>query len=231
MRVELQPAYLLYAQKVSDSRLRVECLTQDHGLVGFIARAPSRKKSPLLPFQKALISWVGKSSLKTLTQFESVSVQPPLIGNNLYCGFYLNELSCRLLPKGEQVGALFSLYEALMNDWQMGALTLDALEPSLRAYELTLMQELGYAVDFEADCSGLPIESDSFYQLLPAEGFMPCESLAANSFCGSDIAAISRGQFGGEQRSVAKRITRILLAPHLGRKPLKSREFFIKPTS
>lgn len=231
MRVELQPAYLLYAQKVSDSRLRVECLTQDHGLMGFIARAPSRKKSPLLPFQKALISWVGKSSLKTLTQFEPVSVQLPLTGNNLYCGFYLNELSCRLLPKGEQVSALFSLYEALMSDWQMGALTLERLEPSLRAYELTLMQELGYAVDFEADCSGLPIESDSFYQLLPTEGFMLCEPLAADSFRGSDIAAVSRGHFGGDQRSVAKRITRILLAPHLGRKPLKSREFFIKPTS
>lgn len=231
MRVELQPAYLLYAQKVSDSRLRIECLTQDHGLMSFIARAPSRKKSPLLPFKRALISWGGKSSLKTLTQFEPTSAQASMTGNNLFCGFYLNELSCRLLPKGEQVAALFSLYEALMHDWQANVLALDALEPSLRAYELTLLQELGYGVDFEADTNGLPIQPENHYHLLPAAGFSLCAPGAVNAFVGSEITTIGRGQFEGALRSSAKRITRLLLAPHLGRKPLKSREFFIKPTS
>jgi GTP-binding protein LepA len=34
MRVEQQPAYLLHAKKISDSRLLVDCLTRDYGVVG-----------------------------------------------------------------------------------------------------------------------------------------------------------------------------------------------------
>lgn len=230
MRVELQPAYMLYAQKVSDSRLRVECLTQDHGLMGFIARTPSRKKSPLSLFNHALISWVGSGSLKTLTQFEPTSVPPLLVGNNLFCGFYLNELACRLLPKGEQVSALFTLYEALVTQWQIAPLSLEALEPSLRAFELTLLQELGYGIDFEADIHGMSIHSEGYYRLMPSDGFVPCEPDAAYAFYGKEVLAIGEGCFDGEMRNSAKRMTRLLLSPHLGRKPLKSREFFIKPT-
>ena len=89
MRIVLQPAYLLHARKISDSRLSVDFFTQDYGVVGAIARAPSKKKSPLVLFRRALISWQGNNPLKTLTDYElALAPVPTLGGQGLFCGFY-----------------------------------------------------------------------------------------------------------------------------------------------
>jgi DNA repair protein RecO (recombination protein O) len=230
VRVVLQPAYLLHARKISDSRLSVDFFTQDYGVVGAIARAPSKKKSPLVLFRPAVISWQGNNSLKTLTDYElDMAPVPALVGQGLFCGFYLNELLQRLMPKEEAAPALYQLYRGCMQHFtDSAALSADILEPLLRRFELLLLAELGYAVDFFCDSdTGLSISPSAYYYLNVQQGFTCVGHAHWPCYSGAMILAIAQGQYlGTAERVAAKQITRALLAPLLGSKPLKSRELF-----
>jgi DNA repair protein RecO (recombination protein O) len=76
------------------------------------------------------------------------------------CGFYLNELILRLLPRDDPHERLFGAYEATLRHLAAGAGT----EPVLRRFEKYLLQELGYAVPLAADAdTGVPVEADACY--------------------------------------------------------------------
>ncbi|HEY7772725.1 MAG TPA: DNA repair protein RecO [Marinagarivorans sp.] len=235
MRVELQPAYLLHSRKISDSRLLVDFFTRDYGVVGAVARAPSKKKPAYATFSPALVSWLGKGGLKTLVDYELTRVSSPrLAGVPLYCGFYLNELLQRLLPKGEACPALFEAYRATIAELSHTAphpdqaVLLIHLEPLLREFELRVLEELGYLVDFSHDAStGQPLEEARRYYLDVNSGFSEVGRPAWPTFDGKVILAMGQRDFSDTTMLGAmKMMTRVLLSPVLGSKPLKSRELF-----
>lgn len=235
MRIELQPAFLLHSRKISDSRLLVDFLTRDFGVVGAIARAPSKKKSAFSVFCPALVSWVGGKPLKTLTDYELAQHGPSaMFGHALYCGFYINELLQRLMPKGEPCPAVYDTYKKTLG--HLNAISrvepsgnvLIQVEPLLRELELLVLEELGYLVDFSADANtGEPLEKNKSYYLDIHSGFSEAGNPAWPVFDGAVIAAMAERNFTDNQhRSAMKRMMRILLLPLLGSKPLKSRELF-----
>lgn len=235
MRIELQPAFLLHSRKISDSRLLVDFLTRDFGVVGAVARAPSKKKSAFSVFSPALISWVGGKPLKTLTDYELAQYAPSaLFGNALYCGFYINELLQRLMPKGESCPAVYDAYQKTLarlnaiSRTESSASVLIQVEPLLRELELLVLEELGYLVDFGTDANtGEPLEKNKSYYLDIHSGFSEVGNPAWPVFDGAAIAAMAERNFTAPQhRSAMKRMMRILLLPLLGSKPLKSRELF-----
>jgi DNA repair protein RecO (recombination protein O) len=105
------------------------------------------------------------------------------------------------------------------------------LEPILRQFELHLLESLGYGIDLTMDAKSIePLVAELNYCLDPAQGFYAAdESVPVNFlFSGEHIAALAAGDFSTpETRQTAKRITRTLLRPLLGNKPLKSRELFV----
>ena len=229
MRIELQPAYLIHARKISDSRLLVDFLTRDYGVVGAIARAPSKKKSPHSLFRPALVSWLGNNSLKTITDYElnnhNVSV---LTGAPLFCGFYLNELLQRLMPKGEACERLFDLYQH-----SLAVLAAESdPEPVLRRFEFLLLEELGYAIDFTHDAlTGEPLNTASHYYLDVAQGFTLLGQAHWPCYSGQALIAIAGGDYSHvDTKRTAKQLSRLLLKPLLGSKALKSRELFMSLT-
>lgn len=226
MRIALQPSYLLHARKISDSRLLVDFFTRDYGIVGAIARAPSKKKSAFSLFRPALISWLGNSPLKTLTDHElAQSTLTPLNGQSLYCGFYLNELLQRLMPKGEASDKLYECYCHCIEQLSRSA----EAEPLLRSFEFLLLEELGYAVDFVCDChSGEKIDPAAVYVVDAGQGFSRTMLRHATTFDGVDIIAIAKNDYSTQEaKRAAKILSRLLLKPLLGAKPLKSRELFL----
>ena len=235
MRVELQPAFLLHSRKISDSRLLVDFLTRDYGVIGAIARAPSKKKASYAVFSPALISWVGAKPLKTLIDYELAHYAPSaLFGNALYCGFYLNELLQRLMPKGEACTSIYSAYQKTLNRLgdisrtETGEAVLLQIEPLLRELELLVLEEQGYLVDFNADANtGEPLKKDKYYYLDIHSGFSEVGIPTWPVFDGAAIAAMAERNFtDSAHRGAMKRMMRILLLPLLGGKPLKSRELF-----
>ena len=112
-----------------------------------------------------------------------------------------------------------------------------ALEPELRIFELSLLDEMGYGLNLYADSldgSGLDPHCDYLYR--PGEGFSKVDSNAGqprqNVYSGAHLLAIADHRFDNELvLQSAKRLMREALALHLGARPLHSRELFKQAAS
>src|SRR5438128_7795644 len=103
-----------------------------------VARGARSPRSPLrgvlLAFQPLALSWFGKGELRTMARAEWLGGQPLLQGEALLCGFYLNELLLRLLPREDPHDALFVQYQRALQQLAAGA---DS-GPVLRGFERSL---------------------------------------------------------------------------------------------
>jgi DNA repair protein RecO (recombination protein O) len=227
-RVLCQPVFVLHHHAYRNSSLIVELFSQEHGRVAAVARSArgpkSRYRGCLQIFTPLLASWSGHRELMTLQQVELNGLAYPLTGLPLMCGFYLNELMLRLLPRDDPYPEIFVDYQQALS-----GLSQDS-EPQkiLRRFEKRLLNHLGYGLSFTQDAhSGTTISPQHFYQWLPDRGFLRCEqtNVAETLFSGSSLLALESEQWDNHEDLVAaKRLMRLVLARHLGSKPLKSRE-------
>lgn len=230
MRVELQPVYVLHSRPFKDSSLIVDTLSHEYGRLSLLAKgarsAKSRQRQLCQPFIPLLVSWQGKSHLKTLTSIESRHAVAPLRGDHLYSGLYLNELLVRLLPEQDACPEVYLRYsQALI---QLSSLA--SLEPVLRDFELGLLADLGYRVDFTFDAMrGCPLDAASEYEWRDQQGWGAVTGALPGAFSGACLLAIGQGDYReAETLKQAKRLTRMLLKPLLGQRPLQSRQLFKK---
>ncbi len=233
MRVDSQPAYILHTRSFRDSSLIIEFLTADYGRVSAVlkgvrsnGKSAKQKQGVTQPLIPLLISWSGKSELKTATQIEARTAPMVLQGNRLFSALYVNELLTRLLRAGEEHADIFSLYE-----WVLGRLqnTEQAVEPILRHFELSLLEALGYGLNLSVEsATGAAVKPDHFYQLRNGQEIVAVEAkeLERGLYLGADLLEIASRQYSEQSRRAAKRICRQALEVHLGNKPLKSRELF-----
>jgi len=231
MRVDLQPAYILHTRPYRDTSLLIDFLTPDFGRVTAVSRGVRKNKTPkrqlLNPFNRLLVCWQGKTDMKLLTSFESDNHFLTLTANHLYSGFYLNELLVRLLPEMDGHNGLYFAYEQSLNALQ----NKDDIEPLLREFEFRLLAELGYGLDFSADArNDCAIEAQGFYECHVQEGFFRAESYVPEQFLlkGEWLLAIAAGDYSDSAtRLAAKHLSRRLLKPLLGSRPLNSRQLFV----
>ncbi len=173
-RQDGQPGFLLHAYPYRETSLVAETYTRDLGRVALIARGARRPRSALrgvlMAFQPLALAWSGKSELKTLHKAEWQGGYAPLRGLSLICGFYLNELLLKLLPREDPHEKLFSAYaEALAH--LPGTRDHAAV---LRRFERVLLQELGYGLVLDREVlRGTPILADAIYCYLPERGPVP----------------------------------------------------------
>ena len=168
---ENQEAYVLHAYPYRETSLLLEVYTRVAGRVTLVARGARRPRSAmrgvLLSFQPVQLGWYGKGEVRTLTRAEWIGGQPLLQGEALLCGFYLNELLLRLLPREDPHEVLFERYGEALRGLASGAAT----GPILRAFEKALLREIGYALVLERDgASGLGIDAAKTYTYDPERG-------------------------------------------------------------
>jgi len=232
MRVTLQPAYLLHRRPYRDSSQLLEVLTAEYGRLGLVARGTRRRSrggssgSLLQPFAPLLLSFTGSGELKTLTGIETGGGIAPLQGDALLSGFYLNELSVRLLHRDDPQRDVFGAYALALAALADGS----AIEEALRAFEFSLLEALGYRVELDGDASGgVGLDEGMYYRFSPGVGLLPQNAVAdagSGLYAGADLRAIARGEYSGSAGRAAKRLTRAALADLLGERPLRSRELF-----
>lgn len=163
-----QPAYVLHSYPYRETSLIVETLTQQFGRVALIAKGARRPRSAvrglLMAFQPLTLSWFGKRELRTLKNAEWQGGQPPLASSALMCGFYLNELILKLLPRDDPHPQLFVHYQAALCELGAGI----SQPIVLRRFEKRLMQALGYALMLEKDAQDdtpIEVQTTYFYEL------------------------------------------------------------------
>src|SRR4051812_22703035 len=157
-RQDSREAFVLHNYPYRETSLIVEAFTRAFGRVSLLARGARRPRSPmrgvLLSFQPLLVSWFGKGELRTMARAEWVGGQPLLQGEALLCGFYLNELILRLLPREDPHEALFLQYRSALQQLASVSTGSGDSGPVLRAFEKSLLKELGYAMVLDRDGDG-----------------------------------------------------------------------------
>ena len=125
-----EPAYVLHAYPFKETSLVVEVFSRNFGRLGLVARGARRPRSALrgllMAFQPLSLDWAGKSELRTLHRAERLAGHAQLAGMSLMCGFYLNELLLKLVPREDPHEGLYLAYEAALQLAQRSAPCLDA---------------------------------------------------------------------------------------------------------
>lgn len=226
-RVEAVPAWLLHSYPYKETSLIVETFSRQHGRVALVARGARRPMSALrgslLAFQPLELSWFGAGELKTLHAAEWQGGVPQLAGLPLLCGFYLNELLLKLLPREDGHGRLFEAYDRAVRALAQPG---QDVEPVLRRFERVLVAELGYGFALDRDLAGRPIEPDDSYRFVPGRGIVPAEGESAGVLLrGRTLAAMAADDYSDPQSTQqAKQLMRALLAELLGDTPLHTRK-------
>ncbi len=192
-----------------------------------VAKGAKRPKSALRgvlrAFQPLLLSWGGKSELRTLYKAEWQGGQKPLQGTGLICGFYLNELLVRLLHRNDPHEHLFEYYQKALAELS----TLGDYIPVLRGFEQRMLQELGYALTLDHDvASGKPIDPSREYSYEIERGPLrqgsPAHGLV---ICGKTLVDMEQGDYSDAvTRQQSKTLMRYILNHYLGDQPLHTRQ-------
>jgi DNA repair protein RecO (recombination protein O) len=231
-RVQLERAFILHSYPYKETSLVVEAFTRHHGRVGLLARGARRPRSAirgsLLAFHPLRLSWTASAELGTLAGVEWTGGQHALAGLSLMCGFYVNELLMRLLPREDAHEHLFDAYAELVTRLADGA----EQAVLLRGFELRLLTELGYAPPLDRDAaSGNPVQPGTRYAYVPERGPLAfsggeveggSEDLVVE---GQTLLDMSRNDYGRPAtREEARRLMRRLIAVRLAGQALHTRE-------
>lgn len=232
MHTNFHKAYILHLRLYRESSYIAECFTEETGRLSLVCRGARRKKSRdqglLQPFIPVLLSYVGRSDLKTLCRVEPAAAIHPLLGGAIRSGFYLNELLMSFLQHYDPYPALFQCYHLALQELSEN---IQQHEIILRKFEKELLTALGYALPLSIEAaSGLAIESDKIYVFHSHQGFSLIDNIQTDSptfFKGSSLLAIASDDFQNpDVLRDAKRLMRLALQTYLGNKRLKSRELF-----
>ena len=229
-RQDNQPGYVLHTYAFRESSLVVEAFTRAYGRVAMIARGAKRPRSALrgniMAFQPLGLSWSGRGELRLLLRAEWQGGQPRLQGKSLLCGFYLNELLLKLLPREDA-------HEQLFLDYQVALARLaEETEPGavLRRFEKALLRELGYALALDRDsASGAAIDPRLSYAYEPERGPVAVNGGAHTGLVlsGQALLDMVRDDYGDPRTlQQAKALMRLLISHRMEQKPLNSRRIF-----
>jgi DNA repair protein RecO (recombination protein O) len=223
----LQAAYVLHARDYRDTSQILELFSRSEGRFSVVARgsrgARSKLKGRLQPFTPLLVGCVGRGEMKTATTIDFPKPACLPFGDQLLLGLYVNELLYRLLGRYDPMPRVYDGYEMLLGQLQVEEISIQAV----RYFELLLLQELGYGINFDYDAgNGTAINADSVYRYVVHEGFYVTNQTGEDFYPGTELIAISSGDLVQVAERRLKKITRQSLAELLGEKPLKSRAMF-----
>ena len=169
-RADQEAGYVLHTYPYKETSLIVELFTRHCGRVALLARGARRPRSAmrgmLLSFHPLRVSFSGSAELGNLHSVEWAGALQPLAGQGLMCGFYLNELLLRLVPREDPHETLFEAYGHALEKLSI----LPDASAVLRGFEKRLLAELGYAPVLEHDAASCPIDPERLYAYEPERG-------------------------------------------------------------
>ena len=128
----------------------VEFLTENEGRVSAVAKGARRRTSNfrglLMPFNRLLIRYSKKGDLRSLMSAEwDERGEKQLAGQQLFVGFYINELVLKFVQRSESCKMLFSDYESTLKNLVSFP---EMQEVHLRRFEFAILKEIGVMPDF-----------------------------------------------------------------------------------
>lgn len=221
-----QDAYLLHARPYREHQQILSLLTAEQGLVSAItyinSSSKSAKKALLQPFIPLRIVLKGNGSLKKLFRIEAAGKGYQLKDRHLYSGFYLNEITVKVVEESTTTEMLYHYYAKGLESLARS----EAIEPILREYEWALLDELGLSLDFS-----IVHETDyQYFRFIPEQGFLGCSLHDFRLTYASEhlIAIAERDLSNVDVMRSYKLLMRQIFDHLLGPKKLNSRKLFAK---
>lgn len=227
MRQEPLTGYVLHQRAYKEKNRLIYFLSKEHGVVHGIG------PKNISQFQAYSLYATGKGGLKRFSQLSITQHYPPLAGQALYAGMYLNELLFKVLPNEDTIYHSFTAYEQAIHALtQVGsdANTLDMIKLILRQVEYNLLGEMGYGIDFTQDKYGDPIRPEIDYVLEVTNGFSPVMNYHDESMktvSGEWLAAFDTHAISVADNHYLGIIFRQCVDHLLDYKPLKSRDLWL----
>lgn len=225
-----EAAFILHQYPWKETSLVLEAFTRHSGRIGIVARGARRPASAfrgiLRAFEPLDLSWFGTAELRTLRSVERVGGFPFFEGSALMCGFYVNELILRLLPRDDPHESLFDAYEATLRRLAEGT----QAEPTLRRFEKFLLQELGYAMPLVLEAeTGTPLDADARYGYVIERGPVLASLIGTGEnpleLRGKTLLDMDADDYSDVLTlQESKLLMRMLIAHYLGDLPLYSRQ-------
>lgn len=223
-RASIDQAYVLHSLPYKETSLIIELFTEQHGRLPVIAKGAKRKhsvlRSVLVNFQPLEVKFSGRSEVKTLQTAEWCGVQLAPEGRSLFAAYYLNEILMLGLRRDDPHPELFALYHETLGRLSRG----EDMTLVVRRFELELLAELGYGLDYESDRSGAAINPSSVYYLDPETGWSLNKADSVLSpVSGHCILEVGGGVMSKESAQALKALTRQMLATYVAPNGLLSR--------
>lgn len=224
-------AYIIHTRPFQDSKILVDLLTLEQGLIRGVWRLPKKEArvipGPFLCFE---IECTGRGDLKTIKTMESVKRQMPLEGMPLYAALYAHEILAKLLPLNLPLPDVYELYQWLIRNLHSGV----AIAPLLRRFEVGLFTELGSAINLSSTGRGEGLDPKQMYQFHEKFGLRPyfgeTPKLMPLLFIEGQVALnYHAGHWTDKQvLSLAKELHRAWLDTLLNGKPVTARRLLPK---
>ena len=242
-------AYVLHRYDWSETSLILDLFTREQGRLAVAAKGAKRPYSQLrpvlLPFQRIHVA-LGRvpkasdgdtqaSEVQNLRSAEWAGGAAMLTGAALFSGFYLNELLMKLLARQDPHPRLFDVYAQTLP--LLGGDDDTAQQAALRAFELTLLKEIGLLPDLSLSTLTVEeVQPERDYTVLPEAGVGAARGgearIAGAALIGLQ-AALEHGSLPALQQACAqalpelKTMLRALLHYHLGTPMLRTRQLMI----
>jgi DNA repair protein RecO (recombination protein O) len=225
-RADHEAGYVLHTYAYKETSLIAELFTRRFGRVAVLARGARRPRSAmrgvLLSFHPLRLSWSASAELGNLISAEWAGALQPLAGRGLMCGFYVNELVMRLLPRDDPHETLFDAYAQSLKALSEGM----AHAAVLRAFEKRLLVELGYAPLLDQDAASRPIDPEGLYVYEPERGPLPVGGARSGvlTIRGRTLLDVAADDYSSPQtRDEARSLMRELIAERLHGQVLHTR--------
>jgi DNA repair protein RecO (recombination protein O) len=240
-RISDEPAYVLHRYDWSESSLILEVFTRHHGRIALVAKGAKRPSSSfrpvLLPLQMLHVAFGGDADIRTLKSAEWQGGHVMPTGDALLSGLYLNELLLTLLARDDPHPGLFDVYANVVR--VLASEHDEALQATLRTYELLLLREIGLLPQLDVQTMTLgALRPDDRYSLVPEGGLRQAHtddraSLTGAQWTSLQTALEDRTPFTTTLRACAavmselKPQLRTLLHYHCGVKTLRTRQMML----
>lgn len=225
MEIHEVQAYVLQKHIVSETKCSVTCLSRERGRFNGWIQLKGKKKSQIL-YEPFLPLWLVLETRQNWIAIKTIELQSQtsrLIGDALWCGWYLNELLMYLLPPDEINFNIYDLYTETLNALAQ-AHEKTAYEIILRRFEWHLLTSLGMGISLTHEAQGKgAISAARFYQCRPGLGLIESTS----GISGEVILGFASGNWAA--RGVlkgAKQLMRMLIEHALEGRELKTRTLF-----
>ncbi len=171
----MQQAYVLHMRPYRETSAIVDLLYAE-GRISAVAKgvrgqrkSAQLQRASLQPFQRISCLWSGRSDLKSLLKIEADAAAQMLNGDALFSGLYINELLSKIYHGSAESEFIFKLYEKtiaglsdLSDESSAEESYQSSIQATLREFEFSLLEKMGYGVNFDCDASsGAAISADN----------------------------------------------------------------------